>query len=32
MIVLASRDAITKIDKEIEDKLGSIGSSLGGLF
>ncbi len=32
MIVLASRDAIGKIDKEIESKLGSINSSLGGLF
>ena len=32
MIVLASKDAITKIDKEIDDKLGSIGSGLGGLF
>lgn len=32
MIVLASRDAIEKIDKEIESKLGSINSSLGGLF
>ncbi len=32
MIVLASKDAIAKVDKEIEEKLGSIGSGLGGLF
>ncbi len=32
MIVLASKDAIAQVDKEIEDKLGSIGSGLGGLF
>lgn len=32
MIVLASKDAVTKIDKEIEEKLGSIGSGLGELF
>lgn len=32
MILLASKDAITKIDKEIEEKMGSFGSGLGGLF
>ena len=32
MIVLASKDAISQIDKEIEDKMGSLGSGLGGLF
>lgn len=32
MIILASKDALSKIDKEIDDKLGSIGSGLGGLF
>lgn len=32
MIVLASKDAISKVDREIENKLGSIGSGLGGLF
>ena len=32
MIVLASKDAISKVDKEIEEKLGSLGSGLGGLF
>lgn len=32
MIVLASRDATEKIDKEIESKMGSLGSGLGGLF
>ncbi len=32
MIVLASKDAISKIDKEMEEKLGSLGSGLGGLF
>lgn len=32
MIVLASRDATEKIDKEIEAKMGSLGSGLGGLF
>lgn len=31
MIVLASKDAIAKIDKEIEEKMGSLGG-LGGLF
>lgn len=31
MIVLASKDAISKIDKEIESKLGSLGG-LGGLL
>ena len=32
MIVLASKDALSKVDKEIEEKLGSLGSGLGGLF
>lgn len=32
MIILASKDAISKVDKEIENKLGSLGSGLGGLF
>lgn len=32
MVLLASKDAISKVDKEIEEKLGSIGSGLGGLF
>lgn len=32
MILIASKDAILKIDKEIQSKLGSIGSGLGGLF
>jgi hypothetical protein len=32
MIVLACKDAISKVDKEIENKLGSIGSGFGGLF
>ena len=32
MILIASKDAIAQIDKEIDSKLGSIGSGLGGLF
>lgn len=32
MILIASKDAIAKVDKEVESKLGSIGSGLGGLF
>ncbi len=32
MILIASKDALSKVDKEIENKLGSIGSGLGGLF
>lgn len=32
MIVLASKDAIKQIEKVTEEKLGSIGSGLGGLF
>lgn len=32
MIILASKDAISKVDKEIENKLGSLSSGLGGLF
>ena len=32
MILLACRDAISQIDKEIDDKMGSFGSGLGGLF
>ncbi len=31
MIVLASKDATSKVDKEIEAKMGALGS-LGGLF
>ena len=31
MIVLASKDATSKVDKEIEAKMGAL-SSLGGLF
>ncbi len=32
MIQIAIKDALTKVDKEIEDKMGSLGSGLGGLF
>lgn len=32
MILIASKDAISKVDKEIESKLGSIGAGLGGLL
>ena len=32
MIQLAIKDALSKVDKEIENKLGSLGSGLGGLF
>ena len=32
MIVLASKEATNKIDQEIEDKMGSLGAGLGGLF
>ena len=32
MILLASRNAIEQIDKEIDEKMGSFGSGLGGLF
>ncbi len=32
MIILASKNATEKIDKEIEAKLGSLGTGLGGLF
>ena len=32
MIVLASKDATQKVDKEIEEKMGALGSGLGGLF
>ena len=32
MILLASKDAIQKIDQEMETKLGSLGAGLGGLF
>lgn len=32
MILIACKDAISKVDKEIDEKLGSIGSGLGGLF
>lgn len=31
MIVLASKDAVSKVDKEIEEKMGNLGG-LGGLF
>ncbi len=31
MIVLASKDATSKVDKAIEEKMGSLGG-LGGLF
>ena len=32
MIVLASKDATSKVDKEIEEKMGALGAGLGGLF
>lgn len=32
MIVIACKDAVSKVDKEIESKLGSYGAGLGGLF
>lgn len=32
MIAVALNDAISKIDKEIDSKLGMYGSQLGGLF
>lgn len=32
MIVLASKEAIKKIDAVIEEKMGALGSGLGGLF
>lgn len=32
MIVIASKDAISQIDKVIEEKMGSLGNGLGGLF
>lgn len=32
MILLASKDAIQKIDQEMETKLDSLGAGLGGLF
>ena len=32
MIVLACKDATNQIDKEIENKMGSLGAGLGGLF
>ncbi len=32
MVQIAVKDALTKIDKEIESKLGSVGNGLGGLF
>lgn len=32
MISIAMKDAFAKIDKEIEDKLGSYGSALNGMF
>ncbi len=32
MIKIALNDAVKKVDKEIEDKMGAYGSSLNGLF
>jgi len=32
MLNIAINDAISKIDKEVEDKLGSYGQGLSGLF
>ena len=32
MIKIALIDAVKKVDKEIEDKMGAYGSSLNGLF
>ena len=32
MIVLAVKDAIKQIDKVTEEKMGSLGAGLGGLF
>lgn len=32
MISIATKDALNKIDKEIEKKLGAYGQSLNGLF
>lgn len=32
MIVLATKDAITQIDQEFEEKIGNIAPGLGGLF
>lgn len=32
MVSIALKDAFHKVDKEIEEKLGSYGSSLNGLF
>ena len=32
MIVLACKEAIKKVDAEVENKLGSYGSGLSGLF
>lgn len=32
MVSIALKDAFQKVDKEIEEKLGSYGSSLNGLF
>lgn len=32
MILIATKDALSKVDAEIEKKLGSYGQSLNGLF
>ena len=32
MLIIALKDAFTKVDKEVESKLGSYGQSLNGLF
>lgn len=32
MILIAFRDAFAKVEKEINDKMGSLGAGLGGLF
>ena len=32
MIQIVIKDALCKVDKEIESKMGSLGSGLGGLF
>ena len=32
MILIACKDAIAKVDKEIENKMGAMASGLGGLF
>lgn len=32
MVLIACKDAISQVDKEIESKMGSLGAGLGGLF